>query len=369
MSPKSTKSTVPEALQPKVDCIYFDGYKPCRPHKETQVHCNVCDKYQKNTFRILFIKTGAAGEVVRNTPLLRKIKELYPQAEIWWLTQFPDLVPKTWVHKILAYNWENVVFLQQQEFDLVLSLDKQGIEVAIAKSITAKEKRGFILNEQGRIIPANEAATGKWVSGVFDDVMRANTKHYVEELFEVCGWQFQNEKYVLDPIPKWEGILPEGKGKIIGLNTGAGPAWRTRVWPHENFAKLAVQLLKKGYRVLFLGGPEEDQLNQALAKETGGAYLGVVPYKKFLSLLNECDSIVTTVTFAMHAAVALEKNVILLNTIFPANEFYLYNKGVILDAGLKCQACYKAQFDDKCLAKNCMEMITPEQVMEQILAL
>jgi hypothetical protein len=70
----------------------------------------------------------------------------------------------------------------------------------------------------------------------------------------------------------------------------------------------------------------------------------------------------------MHAAVALEKNVILLNTIFPANEFYLYNRGAILGAGLKCQACYKAQFDDKCLAKNCMELITPARVMEQIAA-
>jgi heptosyltransferase-2 len=160
--------------------------------------------------------------------------------------------------------------------------------------------------------------------------------------------------------------LPEGKGKIIGLNTGAGPAWRTRVWPREHFASLALQLIQKGYRVLFLGGPEEDQLNRSLAKDTGGTYLGVIPYKKFLSLLNECECIVTTVTFAMHAAVALEKRVVLLNTIFPANEFYLYNKGAILDAGLECQACYKAQFDNKCLAKNCMQLITPEQVLSHI---
>jgi heptosyltransferase-2 len=72
------------------------------------------------------------------------------------------------------------------------------------------------------------------------------------------------------------------------------------------------------------------------------------------------------VTFAMHAAVALEKNVVLLNTIFPANEFYMYDKGCIIDAGLACQACYKSQFDDKCLVANCMAKILPDKVIDKI---
>ena len=75
------------------DCVHFNGYKPCRPHKETQVHCDDCTRYQPARFRILVLKVGLAGEVLRCTPLLRRLRELHPDADITWVTAFPDFVP------------------------------------------------------------------------------------------------------------------------------------------------------------------------------------------------------------------------------------------------------------------------------------
>ena len=65
------------------DCFYFNGYVPCIPHKERGVHCESCLEYKKIDKKILILKLGAAGEVLRCTPLLRKIKEEYPNSRIF----------------------------------------------------------------------------------------------------------------------------------------------------------------------------------------------------------------------------------------------------------------------------------------------
>src|SRR5574343_73614 len=66
----------------KTDCIFFKGDLPCAPHKKSGVHCPDCPSYQPIETRILIIKLGAIGDVIRTTPLLRKIKKEYPNCKI-----------------------------------------------------------------------------------------------------------------------------------------------------------------------------------------------------------------------------------------------------------------------------------------------
>ena len=67
----------------KTDCLDFKGYMPCEPHKEKGAVCETCDVYQPSGEKILILKLGAAGEVIRNTPLLHKIKEVYKNPKIF----------------------------------------------------------------------------------------------------------------------------------------------------------------------------------------------------------------------------------------------------------------------------------------------
>jgi len=66
----------------KTDCRYFKGHIPCSPNKKYGVDCNSCDYYDKTDGRILIIKLGAAGDVIRTTPLLFPISQQYPNAKI-----------------------------------------------------------------------------------------------------------------------------------------------------------------------------------------------------------------------------------------------------------------------------------------------
>jgi heptosyltransferase-2 len=72
----------PDAL--KRDCRWFRGDVPCKPHKQFGVHCvdeqgRSCEHYDRLTSRILIIKLGAIGDVIRTTPLLHRLKHEFPQ--------------------------------------------------------------------------------------------------------------------------------------------------------------------------------------------------------------------------------------------------------------------------------------------------
>lgn len=348
------------------NCIFFDGYKPCKPHKIRGVICGSCDEYKPVKFRILILKIGAAGEVIRNTPILQRLRVLYPDAEITWVTDFPDLVPRSFVKRILKYDWKNTQMLMEEEFDLLLSLDKEHHICALANKISAKEKKGFLLDRFGKIVPADKDAEYKWLTGVFDDLMKANRKHYIEEIFEVCGWEWSGEEYILEDyiIPK---VSFQKDGKVlVGLNTGAGSIWPTRIWPERNWASLIKLLKESGYGVLLLGGPDEHEKNLRLAKETGAYYEGVKSFKEFIGLVSLCDIGVTVVTMALHILIALKKDIVLLNNIFNRHEFHLYGLGMIIEPDVQCKACYKRGFDSDCPVPDCMELISVETVFYAI---
>jgi hypothetical protein len=80
---------------------------------------------------------------------------------------------------------------------------------------------------------------------MFDDTSKANTKSYLQEIFEICGLTHQGEPYLMDTHSekgyKWN--LPTGK-KIIGMNTGCGGRWTTRLWSIDKWVEL-VELVKK----------------------------------------------------------------------------------------------------------------------------
>jgi heptosyltransferase-2 len=88
----------------KTDCRFFRGDIPCKPHKAHGVHCADCPYYEPIKERILIIKLGAIGDVIRTTPLLRKLREVYPQSQIWWITRSPEVLPSV-VDVVLDWAW------------------------------------------------------------------------------------------------------------------------------------------------------------------------------------------------------------------------------------------------------------------------
>jgi heptosyltransferase-2 len=344
--------SAPEAL--KTDCRWFRGDIPCRPHKQEGVHCVdaaglVCPHYDQRTGRILIIKLGAIGDVIRTTPLLRRLRQEHPRSEIWWLTLTPEILPRDAVDVLLPFTPPSLAVLHATSFDLLINLDKDREACALAVSVHAHARKGFTLRN-GRPAPVDADAVHKFMTGVFDDLNSANTKSYVEEMFEICGLRFAGERYLLDnhAAGGYTWKLPRTK-PVVGLNTGCGGRWVSRLWPEEFWVRLARKLKAKGYLPLLLGGEQEHAKNLRIARKSGARYLGHFPLPQFINLVDQCDLVVTAVTMAMHITIGLGKKIVLFNNIFNRHEFELYGLGEILEPDIPCTCFYSPVCPNECM--------------------
>ena len=354
----------------KPDCRHFRGDIPCRPHKREGVHCGDCPHFEATDRNILIIKLGAIGDVLRTTPLLERLKAEYPGARIWWLTHTPEVLPSQ-VDIKLKFDIASVISVLAVNFDLVLNLDKDREACAIADRLEASVKKGFTIRN-GICAPVDADAQHKFNTGIFDDVNQKNTRHYVDEIFEVCGFDWRGEEYILEVDTPFDiagvmaqhGLTHNPDTPIIGLNTGCGGRWTSRLWAEERWIRLADLLAERGYLPLFLGGAQEDEKNTRLAAASSGVYLGHYPLDAFIAEMDCCQGIVTAVTMAMHIAIGLRKQLFLFNNIFNRNEFELYGRGEIIEPDRPC-TCF---FLPTCTNEeySCMEHIAPERVADPV---
>jgi len=393
----------------KYDCSHFEGHIPCKPNKEFDVQCDDCSHYDKNTSsiinldtkklllqeifkickftkqdlvektpikptevtRILFIKLGAIGDVIRTTPLLEKYIKEYGKCHFSWITHSPEVVPTDEIDVIYKWDASSVSNLSNQEFDIAVNLDKDRESCMLLSLINSREKFGFLWKD-GHINTATDKAEHKLITGLFDHISKKNTKNYLEEIFEICHFDFNGEEYKINLnqnlSDKWKDKLvtmTDGK-TIIGLNTGCGNRWKTRLWPKEYWVELINFLEKQGYFCLLMGGPDEDEMNRYYEKETNATYLGTFSLEEFIAITNNTDIIVSPVSMMMHIAIALKKQLMLFHNIFNVKEFELYGRGVIIEPTSSCD-CY---FGNSCKReRSCMYDISVQDVLTNIAAL
>lgn len=358
-----------KASEIKYDCRYFKGEIPCAPNKLRDKVCGSCDEYEKIETRILIIKLGAIGDVMRSTPLLTRFKKDYPSPHITWITLTPEILPKDMVDQAYKFDFASVYKIENSEYDIAVNLDKDKEACMLLQNVKAKRKFGFIWKDN-HVSIATPAAEHKLITGVFDNISKQNTKNYMEEIFEICEMKFNDEPYLLNFDPKlaekFKSIKEKAGGKkIIGLNTGCGKRWQTRLWPEAYWVELIKKLQSQNYFPLLLGGPDEDEMNKKYAAATNAFYPGTFTLPEFIALSSVCDCILTAVSMMMHIAIGLKKPLVLFNNIFNKHEFYLYNNGMIVEPTSGCE-CYYGNSCKRGDAKHCMKDISVDTILDSI---
>jgi len=358
----------------KTDCRFFKGERPCAPYKL----CNSCHDYKPMGKRILIIKLGAAGDVLRTTPLLTIIKKEYTNSHITWLT-FPGakdvLKDNPLIDRLLVYNLGSILRLEVESFDLVLSLDKMAEATALVTKIKAKEKRGFYMGDKGELLPLNKEADYAYRLGLDDKLkFKQNKKSYQEMILEIAGLPYEREEYILNLTPQENDYTSSlrkryrlRKKKVVGLNTGCGKIFGTKKWTIDGYVEVAKSLNRHNIATLILGGPEEVERNKIISKHLKGKALSTGCHntlRQFMSIIDLCDVVVTGDTIALHLAIALKKKVIALFGSTSSNEIDLYGRGEKLIGKALCSPCYKSSCDKG--DNICMSSITPEMVLDSI---
>jgi ADP-heptose:LPS heptosyltransferase len=356
------------------DCRHFVGDRPCAPHKAKGVKCAACADYDPVSKRVLVIKLGAMGDVLRTTSILPSLRRSCERPFVTWITapEPVDLLEHNpYVDSVVAADSAGIARLCVERFDLVINPEASRESGALASLVQATEKRGFGLSPEGTVSSLNRGAEELFLTGLFDDVKKRNVKTYEELVCQLAELPCERSRPTL--------LLTEGElrfasefrrsrqidrdKRIIGINTGGGGRWQLKRWTASGFADLARRLSERSdLAVLLLGGPAEQRINEEILAQPGvraidgGCFNSA---RNFAVLVGLCDVLVTGDSLALHMGLALGRRVVVLFGPTSAAEIDLYDLGEKILPPMGCLSCYRSTCDKK---PNCMDSISVEAV-------
>ena len=358
-------------------CKNFNGYKPCFPDHDCWT--NGCKDPQPIGTKILIVNLDAMGDVLMTTAQLHGIKRKFPVSTVYWVTlkiAAPLLHNNPLVDYVYPYDFESLSILQQIEFDYVYSCDKSQRSCSITNMVKAKNKLGFGLDPNGKIIPLNDGALYNFRLGMDNELkFKQNTRTGQDYLAETFELEFKGDEYVFnftqsetELIEKYKqeaGIT--GSDEIIGFNTGCSNLFPNKKMTVEQHIKLIEKFLSYDrFKIVLLGGPEDIERNKAIAAPfgdlvintpaTGGVRMGAC-YESIPQLVITGDS------FGMHLAIAMKKFVIAWFGLSCWTEIELYGRGVkLFPDNLFCAPCWKKSCPHNL---ECISMIDMDRIISE----
>jgi len=325
-----------------VNCRFFNEDYACETlTSENLKSCEECKFSSPYSKKILIIKLGALGDVLRTTPILPAIKEKYPNSLIYWLIEDnygegKELLKNNpYIDKVLILNTENILRLQQERFDILYSLEITTPATLLANIVQANEKYGYYFNN-GATFCFNNSALEYLETAFLSHIKKQNRKTYQELIFLACNLPYNKEEIIFNLKEKDKKYAEDfkkkiGEGKILGINFGSGKRWPSKAWSKEKIKEL-IKKTKDKYKILLLGGPEEETI-KAFSKELENEGTPVIindpknSTSEFASILDLCDKIITTDSFTLHLATALKKPTIAL--FFSTPDWEIEDYGII----------------------------------------
>lgn len=325
--------------------------------------------------RILLIKLGALGDVLRTTPLLEGLKKRHGNCEVTWLVESR--------HRGVLEGNPSIKSLQsletdtdwkKQRYDLVINLDKEPEALDAFMAAEGAAKKGFGRDAQGNLCAADKASDYAFRLGIDDELkFRTNQKSYQEISFEQVGLRFEKEEYQFFVSEKHhqesrealrtKGFQPKKGARVVGINTGSGTRFAGKRLPVESYKALAEKLAGElGATVFLLGGHDELERNAWIAKHSRAPVVdtGSHSIPVFAGIVKHCDLVITGDTTALHIAVAMKTPVLSYFASTCAPEIELYGRGRKIVSSIECAPCYKkiCPIDEQCMKDMDVELFT-----------
>jgi heptosyltransferase-2 len=336
--------------------------------------------------RILIINLDAMGNILVTTTILPALKRKYPQSHISWITlgnAYPLLLNNPFLDRLYRWEPESWLILQQLEFDLVLNVDKSRRAGAFLSTLKAEERLGFGINQNGVIVPLNAEAEENYILGLDDHLkFRVNTKTVPQLLCEQLRLQYRRDPYALnltdeelafcEEFKRGHSLAADAQGQalfIVGFNTGCSELYPNKKMTIDQHVSLITRLSEEeGIRLLLLGGPEDTLRNAEIARRVGDRVISTPTtegLRRGLCFINVCDLVISGDSFGMHAAIALNKQVIVWFGVSCSAEIDLFERGTkLIPSGLECSPCWKKEcpFDLECIKMIDLERMVSEVV-------
>lgn len=347
--------------------------------------------------KILLIKLFGMGSIIMMGPMVRALRNKFPDAKITILTfrsneeicELTKLFDKVVtistdsIPKVMLSIFKKILILRRERFDVAIDLEFFSKSSTIISYLTGSRNRvGFFLLHLGTFLKM------MWRGNLLTHEVFYNHHRHVTVAFlalgNAIGADTKDLGYAPIYIPKdacetVEDILMKNRIKdsnLIIVNINAGQLCLERRWPIENYAEVCKRLLDKGSTVIVLIGDKNDVEYVAGFHKMFGYdkrvinLVGKLNIGELAALLKRCRLFVTNDSGPLHIAVSLG---------IPTVSFFgpeiaerygpLNGNHTVFYSGVYCSPCLNV-FNQKtapCNGNNiCMRKISVEDVYKVI---
>jgi ADP-heptose:LPS heptosyltransferase len=334
--------------------------------------------------KILCIKLWGLGNLTVIYPLLYKLKERYPNAEIIFLTfdlNREFLENNRSVNKIFYFKFTTNIFLiikqciklvkifRKERIDLLINFEtfnnasallSCSIKPFISIGLNNKYENGFY------VYPVNNPKT-EHISRVFSSLL--------EPAGINCGFSY----FYLNGSPKDKEeaarILDSLKIKdFICIHAGTSGNFKGKRYPQDYFSRLADLLINKyGYPVIFTGTKEERDIAESIisrCRSTDKIFNlnGKLSIWEFVELLKKSKLLISSDSGPVHIAASLGVNTVAFyGATSPRKYRPLNENSLVFYKGLDCSPCVGIDY----INRNCGDKFKclnfqPEEVVSGI---
>ena len=297
--------------------------------------------------RILIIRLSAMGDVLLTTPLVRSVKARYPEARIDFLVKedyAPLLRTNRHLDNLLLFSPESGFFeirrilqkIRETEYDAILDL-QVNLRSLIFRAFSGARRR--IHHRPDRWRRFLLVHFGRGLQSVFQPVP-------LRFFDSISSLNVEDDGGGLDLIveegAKQTAVSVLGEGRRIALAPGASRF--TKRWPAEGFAEVGAHFQEKGNKVVLLGGEDDRDVCEEVARRMQKAPLNVAGrflLQETAAAIAGSDLLISNDTGLMHMGAALRKPVV---AVFGPTTAHLgfapfRTSSVVVERPLSCRPC------------------------------
>jgi len=322
---------------------------------------------QKNDFkRILIVRTDRIGDVLLSTPVIKALRDAYPNAYIAMMVSpyAKDIIDSNlYLDEVIIYDKDSQHKKWRRSIKFALSLKKKKFDLAIVlhptnrvhlvtffagipKRVGYDRKMGFLLTDRRK--HSKQLGEKHELEYSLDLVRYLGIEPKDKSLFMPI--RPESEKWV-DELFKIEGI--KRTDKLLAIHPGA--SCPSKIWPIERFAETADRLTEKySFKVLVIAGPKDMHAAQEVLKNMRHPALnlaGKISVSQLASVLKRCQLFISNDSGPVHIASAVGTPVV---SIFGRNQ-----KGLSPlrwgPVGERDKILHKEVGCIECLAHNCIK--------------
>ncbi|MFZ4621075.1 MAG: glycosyltransferase family 9 protein [Bacteroidota bacterium] len=331
--------------------------------------------------RILLTRMKYIGDVVLTTPIIKTLREAYPEAHLAYLGDakavsllennpyLDEIIPFDFSKDSFSYQMKMYAKMFTGKYDLTIDLYSNPRSALMTFATRAKVRIGGDTRGRGNLYTIKISDDGSLKSAIdhhYQSLAPLGIKgaNHTTEIF-ITDKEKDDAQRVLRSI----GVMP-GR-PVIAVHPGA--TWPNKIWLKEQFSELISRLVKEtDCEVVLSPGPKDAELMSYLSgSDTTRVHtLPLLPVRPLAAVLSQCTVFVSNDCGPMHIGVAVGTKTIGIFGPEPIEIWFPYDRTaghLPMFRKIDCSPCRTTScFRQGAEYLECMKLITVDEVFTAV---